>query len=216
MCPISPSLIFRHCKPWLLCQQTLEQFHVWCWVVAIKGEVLTRVLAFRTRLCPSSILAPFEQYVHEWHLPLIFAFYCESYSWMLLIQMVQQPCLIRTEDHWDDIIDEPMPDFWWCVKFFKSFLVQLVDENVCYNWGHWRSHCHPIMLLVMDPTVHKFRRLQTELQFYNRSNFHFCSVCVEIVWRMMTRPGSLKNFTIASHLTFWMSHCKKIEVFLDV
>ena len=24
-----PSLIFRHCKPSLLCQQTLEQFHVW-------------------------------------------------------------------------------------------------------------------------------------------------------------------------------------------
>ena len=30
------------------------------------------------------------------------------------------------------------------------------------------------MLLVMDPTVHKFRQLQTELQqFHNRSNFHF-------------------------------------------
>ena len=82
--------------------------------------------------------------------------------------------------------------------------------------GHWRSHCHPIMMLVMDPTVHKFRRLQTELQqFHNRSNFHFCSLRVEIVWRMVTRPGSLKNFIIVSDLTSWMSHCKKIVVFLD-
>ena len=110
-------------------------FHVWPTLGGgYQRRVSTRVLAFCTRLCPSSILASFEQYVHEWHLPLIFAFYCECYSWMLLIQMVQKPCLIRTEDHWDDIIDEPMPDFWWCVKFFKSFLVQLVDENVCYNW----------------------------------------------------------------------------------
>ena len=52
-----PSLIFRHCKPWLLwllCQQTLEQFHVW----PTLGDDYQRrgidpcVLAFCTLLCP--------------------------------------------------------------------------------------------------------------------------------------------------------------------
>ena len=56
------------------------------WVVAIKGEVSTCVLAFCTRLCPI-------------YLPRLL---CTVRPWM-----ASSPhfCLIRTVDHWDDIID---------------------------------------------------------------------------------------------------------------
>ena len=61
----------------------------WHWVVAIKGEKSARVCWFSVHSSVQlNFLTCFEQYVHERHLPFIFAFHCECYSWMLLMLLM--------------------------------------------------------------------------------------------------------------------------------